>query len=181
MAAVRLTVLVAAMVVATEARADDSAAASAEEPATLRIDVATGGATVRVDGVRIAPDPDSSTTLSRSLAAGVHTVVVKRPGRQSWQAKVHATPGETVDLNLQLGRRQGTASRTVMWAIGGGGFAVMFGGFALGVKAHLQDREDLAAPADALILGGSAAMVIARTIYWLVGDTPTRVELTRRQ
>ena len=75
--------------------------AAAQDFGTLSIQARPAGAEIRIDGERWTSSGDSS-TLQVQLAAGVHRVEIRAPGRLPYASEVTIRAGETTPLNVAL-------------------------------------------------------------------------------
>ena len=75
--------------------------AAAQDFGTLSIQARPAGAEIRIDGERWTGSGDTS-TLQVQLAAGVHRVEIRAPGRQPYASEVTVRAGETTPLNVSL-------------------------------------------------------------------------------
>src|SRR4051812_9281816 len=75
--------------------------AAAQDFGTLSIQARPAGAEIRIDGERWTGSGDTS-TLQVHLAAGVHRVEVRAPGRLPYMSDVTIRAGQTTPLNVSL-------------------------------------------------------------------------------
>lgn len=154
---------------------------------TLRVHSSRAGATVSVDGLVVGStsvDSESGGTLSHPLTPGEHIVMVESPGAQGWHRRVHASPGETVRVDVAFGGA--SRSKVLTWGLAGFGVVSVAAGGTLGVLA-LRDAassdagdhargKTRALVTDLLIVGGAAALYGA----WRLRDRPSTTATVQR-
>lgn len=142
---------------------------------SVRTDVK--GALIMVDGVLVGTTFGRRTPVTQSISSGVHAVAVQRYGHTPWGAHVRADDGETLQLDLSLGREQSRGAKLASWSIGGLGAASVVAGVGIGVGALLDEDQSLAESADVMILGGLTAIAAGVVVHWVTRSKPTTVKL----
>jgi len=155
----------------------DWASEASADGSQLSVRTNAKGALVMVDGVLVGTTNTRRSPVTESIASGVHAVTVHKSGLRPWGAHVRAEKGQTVQLDLGLGRDQSRGAKLASWSIGGIGAASVFAGVGIGVGALLDDDESLAESADVLILGGVTAVAAGVVIHWVTRSRPTTVKM----
>jgi hypothetical protein len=174
-------VTVANYVLESEDGTTDWGSSSDDDDDTSQISVRTDvkGALVTVDGVLIGTTLGRRSPITQSIDSGVHAVAVHRHGHTSWGAHLRAADGETLQLDLRLGKEQSRGAKLASWSVGGIGAASVLAGVGIGVGALLDDDESLADSADVMILGGLTAIAAGAVIHWATRSKPTQVKLRK--